>query len=302
MNRIDEQFVKEEVSCDRIKNCGLSDVYNNINVWPSMNSLGLNDVALEERRRGIGGSDANILLSGDPMRILHLWREKRREAPTENLRSVLPVMMGLWTETFNRHWYEMQTHLAVTDVGLVAISSTESWRRATLDGYVEDKSAIWEAKHVSAFSKPEDILTRYMPQLQHNIAVMGADSAILSVLYGNHKWECYEVAADWMYQEELLEAERAFWACVLDGREPCAAPPPPAPKPIGVREVCFASSNAWAVAAADWLAHGDAAKKHTQAVKTLKDLIEDDVARAYGHGIEAKRSKAGAISIREWGQ
>jgi len=31
----------------------------------------------------------------------------------------------------------------------------------------------------------------------------------------------------------------------------------------------------------------------------IKSLIEDDVARAFGHGIEAKRSKSGAITIRE---
>ncbi len=30
-----------------------------------------------------------------------------------------------------------------------------------------------------------------------------------------------------------------------------------------------------------------------------KGLVEEDVGRAFGHGIEAKRSKAGAITIRE---
>ena len=271
-------------------------------VWPTLQSIGLSTAALVERRRGIGGSDANVILSGDPARIRRLWSEKRQEAAAEDLRSVLPVMMGQWTETFNRYWYEMQTNLAVSEVGLVAVSATETWRRATLDGCVAAKSAIWEAKHVSAFGKPEEILARYMPQLQHNMAVVGLDNAVLSVFYGNHKWECYEIAADWMYQDELVDAERAFWACVLDGREPCAPPAPPAPKVVGVREVCLQGSNAWAAAAADWLGYGDAAKRHALAVRILKDLIEDDVSRAYGHGVEARRSKAGAISIRELGQ
>ncbi len=35
------------------------------------------------------------------------------------------------------------------------------------------------------------------------------------------------------------------------------------------------------------------------ACKTIKELLEDDVRRAFGHGIEAKRNKAGAITIRE---
>ena len=31
----------------------------------------------------------------------------------------------------------------------------------------------------------------------------------------------------------------------------------------------------------------------------MRKLIEPDVKRAFGHGIEAKRSKSGALSIRE---
>jgi hypothetical protein len=41
------------------------------------------------------------------------------------------------------------------------------------------------------------------------------------------------------------------------------------------------------------------AKTHAGAVKTLKELVDDNVSRAFGHGNEAKRSKAGAITIRE---
>jgi len=66
-----------------------------------------------------------------------------------------------------------------------------------------------------------------------------------------------------------------------------------------VREVCLEGSNAWAAAAADWLAHREAAKCHAAAVSQVKELVEPDVARAFGHGIEARRSKAGAVTIRE---
>jgi len=46
---------------------------------------------------------------------------------------------------------------------------------------------VWEAKHTSAFLRPEDVLDRYMPQLQHNMAVANAERAILSVIFGNGK-------------------------------------------------------------------------------------------------------------------
>jgi hypothetical protein len=67
-----------------------------------------------------------------------------------------------------------------------------------------------------------------------------------------------------------------------------------------VREVCLDGQNSWAAAAADWLTHRAAAKVHATACAQIKALVEDDVARAFGHGIEAKRSKSGAITIREF--
>ena len=126
-----------------------------------------------------------------------------------------------------------------------------------------------------------------------------ADRAILSVIFGNARYEMFEVAADWLYQLDLLEAEKAFWSAVLSGEPPVAMPPPPAPRPVATRELSFEGNNAWASAAVDWLETSKAAKTHASATRTLKDLLEDDVRRAFGHGIEAKRSKAGAITIKE---
>src|SRR5688572_23647910 len=74
--------------------------------WPGLDQLGLGEPALGERMSGIGGSDANIILSGDREKILGLWREKRGEQPAIDLTDKLAVMLGCWTEPFNRLWYE----------------------------------------------------------------------------------------------------------------------------------------------------------------------------------------------------
>lgn len=177
--------------------------------------------------------------------------------------------------------------------------STYRWRKCTLDGVLERTGAVFEAKHTNAFVKAGDVLERYMPQLQHNMAVSGADRAILSVIFGNAKYEMFEIASDWLYQLDLLKAEKAFWNAVLSGEPPVAVSAPPAPRPVATRELRLDGNNAWASAAADWLENNRAAKTHASACKTIKALIDDDVARAFGHGIEAKRSKSGAISIRE---
>ena len=267
--------------------------------WPGLDALRLEEEALGERLTGIGGSDANIILSGDREKIIGLWREKRGEQQATDLTDNLAVMLGCWTEPFNRLWYEKLTGHKVDRLDVSLACSTNAWRRCTLDGYIVEADTIFEAKHTNAFARSEEVLERYMPQLQHNMAVARTERAILSVIFGNHKYEMFEVASDWVYQIELLQAEAAFWDCVETGREPVPAPPPAPPKPIGTREVCLDGSNAWAVAATDWLEHREAARLHAAATSQLKELVEPDVARAFGHGIEARRSKAGAITIRE---
>lgn len=268
-------------------------------VWPQLHQLHLTSTALHQRRQGIGGSDANVIFSGDAQSIRDLWLDKLGKASLPDLSDALPVMLGCWTESFNRQWFEGATASRVTRVGEVLECSSHQWRRCTLDGFVEDVPAVWEAKHTNAFATSEEVAARYMPQLQHNMAVAGVERAFLSVIFGNHKYEVIEVAADWLYQLELLEAEEAFWSCVVSGEEPVPAMPPTAPRPIGTREVCLQGNNAWASAAIDWLDNRDAAKLHQCATKLLKELVEDDVGRAFGHGIEAKRSRSGAITIRE---
>ena len=268
--------------------------------WPHLGALKLSAERLDARNRGIGGSDANIILSGDSERVLRLWQEKRGEAEPEDLSGRLAVALGCWTEEFNRQWYEKLSGNPVVEAGAHLTCSQFRWRKCTLDGVVAGRGAIFEAKHTNSFVKPEDLLERYMPQLQHNMAVAKADRAVLSVIFGNARYEMFEVAADWLYQLDLLEAEKAFWNAVLSGEPPVAVDAPPAPRPVATRELSFEGNNAWASAAADWLKTSKAAKTHASACKSLKELFDEDVSRAFGHGIEAKRNKAGAVTIREF--
>src|SRR5687767_370610 len=89
----------------RAKNSNSIDV-DRLVVWPDLDDLLLDPEAANLRAAGVGGSDANIILSGDADRIRELWRVKRGEMLAEDLSDRLPVMLGCWTEAFNRHWYE----------------------------------------------------------------------------------------------------------------------------------------------------------------------------------------------------
>jgi predicted phage-related endonuclease len=230
--------------------------------WPQLADLNLSTEMTDLRASGIGGSDANVILSDDDERILRLWQEKRGVVTAEDLSGRLPVMLGCWTEEFNRLWYERISGRRIVGPGRQLVCATHSWRRCTVDGFVEDSGAVFEAKHTNSFVKSENVLERYMPQLQHNMAVAKVECAVLSVIFGNAKYEVFEVAADWLYQLDLFKAEQSFWRAVLSGEPPIAFPAPPAPRPIATRELSFEGNNAWAAAAADWLEHEGAAKSH----------------------------------------
>src|SRR5574340_1019565 len=160
--------------------------------------LGLTAEQKTFRKRVIGGSDANTIMSGDSERILRLWQEKRGEIEPEDLSDVLPVQMGSFTEPFNRLWFEKRTGLEVIDAGREVLSIDNPFMACTLDGMVTEdgETMVWEAKHVSAFAKPDEIKARYLPQLTHNMIVTGAEQAILSVFYGTLKYEFYRFDLD----------------------------------------------------------------------------------------------------------
>lgn len=173
------------------------------------------------RRSFIGGSDANKIAEGDPERLRELWREKTGRIKSADLSGVLPVMMGSWTEELNRYWFELQTGLTVTNEGKRVEHEGIAFLSATLDGEVESEGAIFEAKHVNGFNyNRTKLLSRYMPQLQHNMFVTGRKLAVLSVLVGTQRWEMDWIEFDPFYHVDLLSAERRFWESVTSDRPP----------------------------------------------------------------------------------
>src|SRR5688572_7887069 len=126
--------------------------------WPRLAHLGISRNRSAARASYIGGSDANTILSGSDERIVRLWREKRGELAAEDLSHKLPVMLGCWTEAFNRQWYELMTGHGVIRVGEWLQCEVHPWRACTLDGYIASIDAVWEAKHTSSFARGEDLV------------------------------------------------------------------------------------------------------------------------------------------------
>jgi predicted phage-related endonuclease len=251
------------------------------------------------RRSFIGGSDARIIVGSDEAALLRLWREKRGEAEPEDLSGNLVVRLGAATEDLNRHWYEAQTGNVVTDVQRRIRHPVLRWMGATLDGRIKGSGAVFESKFMLPWAFSEEAAAeKYMPQLQHNMWVVAARSAVLSVITGGGKWVEITTHADPLYQHLIVTAERKFWRCVESGERPrLFGAEPPKPRIEAVRVVDMSSSNAWAEFAAIFARTRPAHLEHEQSKAELKKLMPEDAKEAAGHGLRAKRSKSGAISI-----
>ena len=203
------------------------------------------------RRGFIGGSDARVIVGDDEGALLRLWREKRGEVEPEDLSGKLAVQLGLATENLNRRWYQAQTGKIVTDVQMWRLHPTLRWMAATLDGRVEGGD-VFEAKFMLPWQFSElAAAQKHAPQLQHNMFVVAARNAVLSVITGGGKWVEIKVHADPLYQHLVVTAERKFWRCVENGEPPkLFGVEPPKPRIEAVRIVDMTSSNAWAELAA----------------------------------------------------
>src|SRR3954470_6083151 len=251
------------------------------------------------RRSFIGGSDARVIMGSDEALLVRLWREKRGEIEPEDLSDNLMVQLGSVTEDLNRRWYQRNTGYEITDVQRQIQHPVGKWMAATLDGLIDPTGAVFEAKFMLPWAFSEEAAAeKHMAQLQHNMWVANARSAVLSIITGGGKWIELTLHADPLYQHLLLTAEKKFWRCVIEGGQPrLFGIEPPRPRLPAVRIVDMSASNSWAELAAtfrrtrpDFLAH--------EAVKAeLKKLVPEDAKEATGCGLRAKRPKSGAVSF-----
>src|SRR5471030_1756438 len=250
------------------------------------------------RRSFVGGSDVRIIMGSDEAALIRLWREKRSEIEPEDLSGNLIVQLGSATEDLNRRWYERNTGQVITDVQRRVFHPVKRWMAATLDGKVEGIGAVFEAKFALPWTFSEEAAAeKHMAQLQHNMWVVAARSAVLSIITGGGKWVEMTIPADPLYQHLLLTAEKKFWRCVETGEAPGLFGIEPPPPVEAVRIVDMSSSNSWADLAGVFCQTRAAYLEHDAAKGELKKLMPEDAKEAIGHGVRARRSKSGAISF-----
>ena len=238
-----------------------------------------------------GSSWATTRLPGFVCGVKNAARLSRRTGPTTGLSS-----SGLPRRT------STGAGMSATPArpsGASGCGSVLKWMAATLDGVVDPGGAVFEAKFMLPWSFSEEAAAeKYMPQLQHNMWVVAARSAVLSVITGGGKWVEITTHADPLYQHLIVTAERKFWRCVESGEPPrLFGVEPPKPRIEAVRIVDMSGSNSWAEFADLFRSTRQAFLDHERSKAELKALIPEDAKEAIGRGIRAKRSKSGAISF-----
>ena len=109
------------------------------------------------------------------------------------------------TEDLNRRWFEFNTGQVITDWQRQVRHPLLRWMAATLDGRIKGSEDVFEAKFMLPWSFSEEAaVAKYMPQLQHNMWVVGARSAVLSAITGGGKWVEITTHADPLYRHLRL--------------------------------------------------------------------------------------------------
>lgn len=251
----------------------------------------------------IGGSDCVKIMQGD---WLELWQIKTGRADPPDLSKNLAVQMGIHTEDFNLDWFETEYDCVLSDhqrhyrdkIGLVPA-------RGTVDAMFGD--AVVEAKHTNSFNKMDDIIKRYMPQIQLYCRLAESPDAYLSVFFGNSKWESTVVSFDNSYFNSMWAVVSDFWGYVIRDEEP--------PSDVETRHISTDSvpvdnmvvrdastSNEFVSTAATYVHGLEQDKVFQNAKKSLKEMVAPNEREVYCDFLTVRRDKRGALRIAKRNQ
>lgn len=181
---------------------------------------------LEERRKGIGGSDAATIVGLNAYdNTYNLWLDKQGMLPPKE--ENLAMKFGTFNEEFVARLFTEATGKKVHVREGVIRNSDYPFAHANVDRWLDNENAGLECKTTSAYSKYKfengDYPNHYYAQCLHYMAVTGAEKYYLAVLIGNNDFRWFEINRDAETQEaidSLMEAEKAFWNLVKNNEVP----------------------------------------------------------------------------------
>lgn len=182
---------------------------------------------LQLRRKGIGGSDASVIMGKNPYRsILQLWEEKTGKLPVTDEGNEY-TYWGNVMEPIIRKEFMNRTGLKVRQKHAMIFHKDYPYLFADVDGIVTDErgeKCIFEAKTASQYKAEQwedGVPEEYILQVQHYLEVCGMDKAYIAALIGGNKFIFHTIYRDDELIRNLISREKEFWeGCVLTGTEP----------------------------------------------------------------------------------
>jgi len=169
---------------------------------------------LQERKKGIGGSDASAILGFNPWKsAFELYIDKTSEHVEEIDNEAIHwgnVLEDVVAEEFTR-----RTGKKVRRRNQTFRHKEHEFMIANIDRDVVGERALLECKTTNAFNLDawdgEQIPPAYICQLQHYMSVLDYEKAYIAVLIGGQKFVWKEVERDDEFIEMMIEAEKQFW-------------------------------------------------------------------------------------------
>jgi predicted phage-related endonuclease len=248
----------------------------------------------------IGASFVPSLMAADPARMLEEWM-RLTEHPSyrpADLSEIWAVQFGSWVEPFALDWHQARTGQPLTRRGEWVPHPELPYLGCTLDAYRDADASVIDCKAPGAHRRLDEVIAHYTGQLIVQRACTRAQRAALLVVHGGAEPREYAVSWSQEYEAEMWARIAWFWQRVETLQPPVAIEPNRVPVEA-VRVVDMTGQNAWAYHAETWLGCREPARAFEQAAKSIKQLVEEDVATAHGHGITVARNRAGHMSIKE---
>jgi putative phage-type endonuclease len=182
---------------------------------------------LEERRKGIGGSDAAKVLGISPYGgPLSVFMDKTGRSPEPEESEAME--MGVELEETVARVFTKRTGLAVSRAGGMLRHPDHPWMLANVDRLIDGENKGLECK-TAHFMKGkqwegDELPDEYYAQVQHYMCVAGWGSCWIAALIGGQRFKCLEVARNEDFIAAMVEAEREFWhGHVLKDMPPAAS-------------------------------------------------------------------------------
>lgn len=264
--------------------------------------MALNAAQIARRVGKLGGSDMNIVMGGNAIKINDLWLEKTLQKLPDDLSDIWAVYRGSETEPMHLNWIERKGFERIVGIGRrgdTVDHYQHDWAMCTLDGWINELSCPVEVKWTNG-NEPFDpiIRDRYTPQCQWQMEMTGADQCALSVIMGAAEPVVDFIKRDEDYAKQMIERGWTFIQHVRNKTPPVDLPMVPLPIDA-TRVVDMNGNNEFAHHADIWLQLRDSADAYDDAAKILKSLVPPDAKRCFGYGVQITRNKLGNLSLRQ---